>query len=859
MRSRGEIRSLVESCIARSACDDTIIRILYNEGDFFFHEDALWDFKEKVGIEDLPPASDEYKYKICDICKDIAAFYNSSGGYIVFGVNDDDKKIVGVNCSIPVDSIENRIKSDLSAQIDFTVFNQSIGDNIIPIIFIPPRSDDVNPIDFKRDSKKNQRGKHCYKKGDIYHREGDASVPATSSALIELISRTRIGDVNTLTDHNLPARDKTFTRFIGRRGELDTLWRWFLDPFNNTRLVAGIGGVGKTTLVREFVEEVLSSSPLSIEKIVWLSAKKTNFDAEFNKRYQTSSRDPNLFSDEFGLYSKILTELGYLENDVKDSWNEVDFIAHLEKALSITSTLLVVDDLDSLDDESQRSIFSNLSGVFRGLSARSRRPGRCIMTARLRLGASRSQYHELKGFPEKEFFEFIRQQYNLFELQVDFSPNSKLFRKFYQFAHGSPLFATSIVRLVRHGLALDQALNRWEGAEGEEVREFAFKREIDTLSSSQLRALYAIINLSPCSFIEIKSVTDATEAALMSDLGTLADFHLVSRDSGVRSGGREFTLPSNSGVLKLLVREKMSDPNRIERKCREIRKEKARNDEYVSSVIGRVVAFWRDEKFEEALNIIDYEYKKAQPENFHKDLECMYGRALLRVGEPKLNAADAAFQRAYDKGCQRPELMDLWIETRQLKKDWLGVVQVCEHDSKARSNWKRHVDIGQAYVSLAYEQSKGPDLVESISTLLKGGKYLDNVIAKQEAGSYFSEINSLRKECFVEAVRTSVLLYRSDEDIIYVWENAWQAFDCYVRSNYIISTALEAADRWVNHIRRHRQRYSDGDFAKLNEIIGKLSEMVIIFEEKNWSDQIIRNRTELILKDIMSFRDHLII
>jgi Putative DNA-binding domain len=294
MRSIAEIREHAKRAINQNCCDSTIIKILYNNGEFFFQEDALWDYKKFVGIEGIGPNDDYYKYKICDISKDIVSFYNSSGGYIIFGVDNNDKKIVGTTVALPIDHLAQRIKSDTGGKIDFTAFSETIGTAKLQIIFVPPRSPEKYPIDFKRESKKDKNGKTCYKVGDIYYRDDDASVPAVGASLVHLISNSKLGEVQRLTDHNLPARDSGFNRFVGRREELDSLWRWFLDPFNNTRLVAGIGGVGKTTLVREFVEEVLATSPANIEKIVWLSAKKISFNAEQNKSQKINGDNKNL-------------------------------------------------------------------------------------------------------------------------------------------------------------------------------------------------------------------------------------------------------------------------------------------------------------------------------------------------------------------------------------------------------------------------------------------------------------------------------------------------------------------------------------------------------------------------------------
>jgi|SRR5580704_11936835 hypothetical protein len=39
------------------------------------------------------------------------------------------------------------------------------------------------------------------------------------------------------------------------------------------------GGVGKTTLAREFAEDLVKNAPVGLEKLIWLSAKKQFYTA----------------------------------------------------------------------------------------------------------------------------------------------------------------------------------------------------------------------------------------------------------------------------------------------------------------------------------------------------------------------------------------------------------------------------------------------------------------------------------------------------------------------------------------------------------------------------------------------------
>jgi len=71
-----------------------IIGLLLPGGRPHDFESELWDYKEKLP-ELLPGATEEnkklFKAEIGDIIKDVVAFHNAYGGYIVFGVADKGK------------------------------------------------------------------------------------------------------------------------------------------------------------------------------------------------------------------------------------------------------------------------------------------------------------------------------------------------------------------------------------------------------------------------------------------------------------------------------------------------------------------------------------------------------------------------------------------------------------------------------------------------------------------------------------------------------------------------------------------------------------------------------------------------
>ncbi len=62
----------------------------------FDFEHFFWDYKSEFTTEEENKNKEIIKSKYCDIIKDIVSFYNSFGGYILFGVSESSmKKIQG--------------------------------------------------------------------------------------------------------------------------------------------------------------------------------------------------------------------------------------------------------------------------------------------------------------------------------------------------------------------------------------------------------------------------------------------------------------------------------------------------------------------------------------------------------------------------------------------------------------------------------------------------------------------------------------------------------------------------------------------------------------------------------------------
>ena len=109
-------------------------------------------------------------------------------------------------------------------------------------------------------------GKLCFKRGDVVFRRIESNAVAQRPEDYDFLYSSRRPPSIELTpadaidddplEHNLPDRDFVCSRFVGRSDDLGDLWTWLADDFSRVRLIAGEGGLGKTSLAYRFVEAV---------------------------------------------------------------------------------------------------------------------------------------------------------------------------------------------------------------------------------------------------------------------------------------------------------------------------------------------------------------------------------------------------------------------------------------------------------------------------------------------------------------------------------------------------------------------------------------------------------------------------
>ncbi|WKB79902.1 ATP-binding protein [Cellulophaga lytica] len=434
------------------------------------------DYKEIFSISDT-------KSKI-EIAKDIVAFANSKGGYLIYGVNNNFEWI-GLDDRSDNDTdeanISNILDSYADGNIDFLTNTIEIDGSYFFIIYVFTSK---SIIPFKKDGQYNKSswkgGKNknisVFKTGDVYCRRGSRSIKADN-----LFFRLKSNDFKVI--ENINDQPVMYNEFVGRKEYLQELYDKLSNSNNRIIQIDGIGGIGKTTFVHHFATLLIQNNVYknNYDFIIWTSSKRNKYTpngikdlSEFISNYSDLIEDIFDFINTNGLISED---------------NELDIEESVIHFLRSNQVLLIVDNLETLNDKDLISFLEHFPNK-----------SKAILTTRETLGDFFMSRINLNGFKkENEFPEFLNSQYNHFSGTDDNSFN-KLFGKFtdelYEYTKGMPLAGQLITHQLANGTPIQSVLDNLKNGQAyEDILKFCFQGTIDKLSIIEQQLLF-IFSLS---------------------------------------------------------------------------------------------------------------------------------------------------------------------------------------------------------------------------------------------------------------------------------------------------------------------------------------------------------------------------
>lgn len=791
----------------------SVAQELLPNGEPLLYERALWDYKIQFPSPLLANTSDEllqeHRAEMAELIKDVVAFYNSYGGYLLAGVEDKARKVVGIENRFDCDELNRMLKAATKHAIECHYSELEIatssGNRKIGLLFIPQRAETLpEPAQFSKDARPSATGKKAYRNDEIYIRDDDQCRPAKSAddyVFLSAPGRRQFSasfEAATFTSltNNLASRDPGFISLIGRRDYLAELWRWLLDRYRPSKLLAGLGGVGKTTIARAFAEDIINRAPLKLQSVIWLSAKQQFFVALQGKQYAVSQVD---FTDTNSFLRALLLELTYSEESLADDLSREELIDMIVAALRLIPSFIIIDDLDSLENDDQHALFHTVLQIMNQTLVGNSVPSRALMTARLDLGAAPGDVIRVQGLPKKDFSDYVKLIAPELGLKKNNMPSEAQMVKFHRVTEGSPTFAASILRLVHLGDNLEFALEHWKGSGGEQVRKFAFEKELSSLSESQIRTLYAACILGDTSRIELEHVTNSNDQLLQDDIGALRAFHLLGLADDSPQGGARLVVPGGIRLMKDLIRNKVADPTRIETSCAHTRAGSKQFKVDIRPIVNRVTALWRESKYAEAVEQAKF---IAERNKTSGALFCLLGKAYLKLPTPDYQKADIALKKAHELQCDRPEFLFLRIETKKGLRDWIGVLDVTNASVQANQSADTIYARAEAHLNLGESAVASGDYNLGADNFLTGANELENAFKNNNASGRVADLIDLKSRLFYAYVRIKNLLHTIGDEHVEVWFAVMTAVNAHVKSPSLIKLGVDRLTSWWQAVER---------------------------------------------------------
>jgi LuxR family glucitol operon transcriptional activator len=299
--------------------------------------------------------------------------------------------------------------------------------------------------------------------------------------------------------HNLPQPD--YGRFVGREAELAQVVR-ILRPYPHSQhalvTIDGIGGIGKSALALEVAHRYLRNYDRippeeRFEAIIWTSAKQSVLTAE-----GTVPRGQALRTLD-DIYTTIAVTLEREDITRARPEGQAEVVRN---ALTRQRTLLIVDNLETVDDEAVMAFLRELPA-----------PTKAMVTTRHRVDVAYPV--RLVGMPWEDAQELIAQECT--KKGVTLSEDEA--RRLYDRTGGVPLAIVWSVAQMGFGYDTEAVLRRL-GQPSEDISRFCFEGAMERIRGKPAHKLLMALSLF---------ATDASREAL----GYVANLPELDRDDGL--------------------------------------------------------------------------------------------------------------------------------------------------------------------------------------------------------------------------------------------------------------------------------------------------------------------------------------
>ena len=530
---------------------------------------------------------------------------------------------------------------------------------------------------------------------------------------IELLMGSLSGGANFVTeerqplDDQLPPKEMIVSNFVGRENELKSLREWFGDPLTRRWALSGEGGKGKTAIAYKFASDVKIKAPEPFVTILWLSAKRRKYID--GRTVDVNTVD---FHDLDSAISALLVQYGWVD-EVANPLNEKK--EFLVKLLNDFPSLIVVDDIDSIDIENEDAI------EFFSFNVPQTKSKILFTSRRILFGMGKSTTH-VGSFDANDAEKFIN-NISSWMLSGPQIFSKKQIGNIIKVTDGSPLFIEDLMRFYLSFGSLDEALEMWGGQNGNEARKYALQREVEMLSTDAKCVLIsACVNNGKISIPEISAITKLSNGQIVASVQELQKLFLIPKPTIVE-GEKYFEI--NINTLKLvkdvfgpldLYRRIKSSRDALERGASEFIKG------HVGGLIRQAVALSRTNDNPGAEKLLQNAIEKYR----NPDLLGVLGVVYKRWRPQRTVDARICFEESCKLNSLKEDTYEHWCRMEIDNLEWSKAIQAAKKgikkipDSKLLYYWA-----GYSCCRLAKDLERNLNREKSINAAREGFKYFE--------------------------------------------------------------------------------------------------------------------------------------
>jgi Tfp pilus assembly protein PilF len=317
---------------------------------------------------------------------------------------------------------------------------------------------------------------------------------------------------------NLPRRE--YEEFIGREKEIENIKKLLLHEKVHVLAIDGIGGVGKSALALEIAYQLKNDR--IFDSIIWVSAKREILT------YNGIKKIDNTFENLEDLLNTIL-KLNNAEDFVKFGNLETkEKMVH--KLLKENRSLLIVDNLETIDDENIKSFIIDVEFPIES---------KVLITSRKRIGqVERVIYLERFNLDESRHYIFSQLNHKGFKNAC----SEQIIRDLHKKTGGIPLALRVIIPWIIEGKISDKLLLDIDKETN--ILEFCFGKVYNEFLSEDAKKLFCVIGLAPKEIDEsaLKYISRLDAEQFLQSSSSLINYSLIFEGEHIKGSGVNYSM-----------------------------------------------------------------------------------------------------------------------------------------------------------------------------------------------------------------------------------------------------------------------------------------------------------------------------